>query len=121
MKHATQTPDWALMIEQLQEHGLLIREIAVSMGAQLTDRMMSHYRAGAQPLHWRGEGLIALWCKTMDVGREGLPQMDLVRGHRVDVNRTKTGPRLQELPDWPKKAAAAVAGIERKKKARETA
>lgn len=115
MKHEKQTPDWAEMIEQLKGRGLSTRDISNAMGADITDRMLNHYRAGTQPMHWRGEGLIALWCKTLELERSDLPLMLLVRGHRVDRNRVEEGPRLQRLPSWPAKVVAAAAGVRRKK------
>lgn len=103
MKHKTTTPDWALMIHQLLEGGLTTRKIGDAMSFVLTNRMVRHYQLGVQPLHFRGEALIALWCSTLKRERGDLPTMELSRGHRVD-NRERTQ-ALQapvvNLPAWP--------------------
>lgn len=103
-KREQMTPDWALMIEQLVHDGVSQAEVGFAMGyagAGLTDRMVRYYRTGTQPPHWRGEGLIGLWCRTLKRARADVPQMTLIRGHRVDVNRSDAGPKLMQLPKWP--------------------
>lgn len=95
------TPDWSLIIIQLQRAGVLNREICEAMGvSQLTDRMVakfpqrmiSHYHNGQQPLHWRGEGIIGLWCARLGKERAELPMTDLIRGHRVQKRQFSEAP-----------------------------
>lgn len=113
MRRQQTTPDWGAMIDDMLCRGLSLRDVGKSMGCEITTRMLHHYRVGVQPLHWRGEGLIALWCKTTGQQRGEAPTMELVRGHRVDRNRVEAGPRVESLPDWP--------AAKRGRKAREAA
>ena len=111
----TSAVDWAAVINALLERGLTMRAVGDAMQLQLTARMLQHYESGVQPAHFRGEGLIALWCRTTGEGRDNLPTCDLVRGHRVERNREPdASPRLQELPHWPAAAPVAVKPVERK-------
>jgi hypothetical protein len=112
-QHEQTTPDWAQMVEQLMDLGMTIREIGQSMHLDLTGRMLLHYRNGAQPPHWRGEGLIGLWCNKTGAKREELPQMLLIRGHRAKDRGGAPGPRLQELPNWPHAVPVSVAPVKR--------
>lgn len=102
MREPQQTPDWGLMIAQLRHEGVQTREIGEAMGCQLTDRMVSHYANGTQPTHWRGEGLILLWCRKMQQERADIPQAALVRGHRA---------RTRPEDDTPKIKVSALAGL----------
>lgn len=81
--------------------GLTHADIGKAMGSVLTLRMLRHYRLGVQPLHYRGEAMILLWCETLGAERAALPTMELVRGHRVAGRETENGPRVQALPNWP--------------------
>jgi hypothetical protein len=100
---ATQTaPDWAVMIEQMVAAGLTFSDIAKATQSVLTDRMVKHYAAGVQPLYWRGEAMIVLWCKSLRADRAALPTCEIVRGHRVTQNKqVSTAPVLRNLPQWP--------------------
>lgn len=113
MRREQKTPDWALIVEQLMSLGLTIREIGQSMSLDLTGRMLMHYRQGAQPPYWRANGLIELWCAKTGKQRENLPQMLLIRGHRAKERGEPTGPRLQNLPQWPPAPPASVAPVKR--------
>jgi len=97
----TQAPDWASMILDLRKKQMTFAEIGKAMDSVLTERMLKHYAAGAQPAHWRGELLIKLWCVTIGKKREDLPTCDIVRGHRAVRKEPEQGPRLQNLPQWP--------------------
>lgn len=83
------------------------------MHLDLTARMLLHYRHGAQPPHWRGEGLIAMWCDKTGMKREDLPQMKLIRGHRAKDRTEPVGPRVQSLPQWPPIPPVSVAPVKR--------
>lgn len=100
-REPTQTPDWAAMIEQMVDKGLTHADIGKAMGSVLTLRMIRHYRLGVQPLHYRGEAMIQLWCETMAAQRGALPMMELVRGHRVAKREAESGPQVTRLPNWP--------------------
>lgn len=120
MRAPQMAPDWGRMIEDMMRAGLKQGDIGKSMGVDLTDRMIGHYRAGVQPVYWRGEALVLLWCETVKKKREALPMLEVTRGHRVADNRAESGPRLRSLPQWPPlHVAAKVAKL--RKKAKETA
>lgn len=76
-------PAWGLLIEQLVSKGLTHAAISARMGAMLTSRMLRAYADGAQPVHFRGEALIALWCETLKAKREDMPMLAVDRGHRA--------------------------------------
>lgn len=101
MKHQQTAPDWAVMIEQMTAKGLTFADIAKATASVLTDRMVKHYAAGVQPLHWRGEAMIGLWCKTLNRRRDDLPTCEIIRGHRVIKTPENPTPQLQNLPAWP--------------------
>lgn len=101
MKRNPISPDWAVMIEQMVNRGLSFSDIAKATASVLTDRMVKHYAAGVQPLHWRGEAMIGLWCKTLGQKREALPTCEIIRGHRVIKAPENPTPQLQNLPAWP--------------------
>jgi hypothetical protein len=72
-----QTTDWFRLITDLMQAGIPMRKIGQEMGmAQLTGPMLRHYRAGVEPLHWRGEALVAFWCLTTGQPRDGRPMRD---------------------------------------------
>lgn len=89
--------NWAAMIEALIDAGLSRTDIN---GGMLSDKMLHHYRRGVQPLHWRGERILGLWCSTLHKDREEAPTQLVVTGHRA-MRRITVGPRLQALPVWP--------------------
>jgi len=76
-------PAWGQLIEQLVAGGLTHATIGERMGAMLTSRMLRAYADGAQPVHFRGEALIALWCETLKRTREDMPMVAVERGHRA--------------------------------------
>ena len=114
MKQAQQAPDWAVMIEQMTGKGLTFSDIAKATQSVLTDRMVKHYASGVQPLHWRGEAMINLWCATLKAGRDKLPTCEIIRGHRVVRGHENQAPKLQSLPNWPPSPAASVSPVKRK-------
>jgi len=113
---ATQTaPDWAVMIEQMVGAGLTFADIAKATQSVLTDRMVKHYAAGVQPLYWRGEAMIVLWCKSLRSDRAALPMCEIVRGHRATPSRNNIKyPKVGNLPAWPPNPAVAVEPVKRK-------
>lgn len=104
--------DWATIIDQLVTAGLSREDIN---GGMLTDKMLAHYRKGVQPLHWRGERIILLWCKTTGLPRDQAPTKEVIRGHRVD-RRLIPGPRLQALPQWPPVVQVPQPAVKMRKK-----
>lgn len=105
--------DWATIVEQLLAAGVKPSSIN---GGQITHRIIHHYRRGVQPLHWRGEMMLAAWCGHFGKAKEDAPQCPVVRGHRVD-RRLEPGPKLQALPNWPPPAQEFY-GEQRKKPGR---
>lgn len=73
-------PNWAAIIDDMRDAGLSGHEIGRAMCCQLTDRMISYYAQGVQPLHWRGEAMIALWQATTGRTREMLPMHEIDKG-----------------------------------------
>lgn len=92
--------DWASMIRAMLEKGVPRQDIA---GGALNERMLHHYQRGAQPMHWRGELILAQWCKAFELPRTDAPTMALTtHRHRVDRRlRPDDGPKVQYLPQWP--------------------
>lgn len=84
MKRLTQNaPDWGQLISDVVSTGLSHGQIGERMGAMLTTRMLRHYAEGVQPVHFRGEALVLLWCERMELDRTELPMLEVVRGHRA--------------------------------------
>jgi hypothetical protein len=99
-QHPQMAPDWGRLIAEVVASGLTHADVGIRMGAVLTQRMLRHYAIGVQPLHFRGEALIVLWCERLARARTDLPMVQVQRGHRA--SRTViAGPKLQSLPDWP--------------------
>lgn len=92
--------DWYTLLQQIMERGVTLKSVEQRLGGyQISNHMLRHYRAGAQPLHWRGEAMISLWCEVTGKARAGLPTTTLIRNHRVDHNRAR---RMEvNLPQWP--------------------
>lgn len=81
-----QTTDWFQLITDLMQAGIPMRKIGETMGlSQLTGQMLRHYRAGVEPLHWRGEALVAFWCKTTGHPREQRPMRDKGGRYRASI------------------------------------
>ncbi len=91
------------MIADLRADGMSDHLILSTMGYAYSDRLIWHLMGGTQPLHWRGEQLVALWCERMRKERDQVPTCNLVRGHRVAkrVEQNKA-PKAVSLPQWPK-------------------
>lgn len=109
----TSAVDWAAVINALLERGLTMRAVGDAMQLQLTARMLQHYEIGVQPAHFRGEGLIALWCRTTGEGRDALPMRGVVRGHRAAAAARPVAV-TNALPNWPPVAPAPRRGRPRK-------
>jgi hypothetical protein len=75
------TTDWWRVITDLQQAGIPMLSIGKVMGdVQLTNQMLVHYRAGTEPLHWRGELLLTYWCTMMKKAREDRPMRPQIKG-----------------------------------------
>ena len=114
MKPTQTAPDWAQMIEQMVQAGLTFADIAKATQSVLTDRRVKHYAAGVQPLYWRGEAMLVLWCQSLKSDRTALPMCEIVRGHRVTPSKDNPSPVLRHLPAWPPTPAPSVAPVKRK-------
>lgn len=100
-----QTTDWFQLITDLMQAGIPMRRIGETMGfAQLTGQMLRHYRAGVEPLHWRGEALVEFWCKTTARPREERPMRDKGGRYRAAIvgvrpsHPTKQGAQAELAP-----------------------
>ena len=105
---AVLAPDWAQIIEGLRASGYSNGDIGRATQSQLTNRMVSYYAAGVQPLHWRGEVMIALWLKATGATREQLPtqQIVAVKGRAGRQRRLRQPFEVISLPAWPPVATA---------------
>lgn len=82
------TTDWWRVITDLQQAGIPLLSIGKALGdVQLTNQMLVHYRAGTEPLHWRGELLLTYWCQIMHKAREDRPMRPQVRGRYRAIGR----------------------------------
>ena len=95
-----QAPDWSRLIEDVIATGMTLAQVGSRMGTMLTTRMLRHYADGVQPVHFRGEALIGLWCDRMKRERDDVPMLEIVRGHRA------ARPKVVDLS--PKMANAAL-------------
>lgn len=98
-------PAWGVLIEQIVAAGLTHAVIGERMGAMLTSRMLRAYADGAQPVHFRGEALIALWCATLKRAREDMPMLPVERGHRA------SRPKIADLSPRMANVQALVAAV----------
>ncbi len=110
MNRPTMSFNWAEIVEQLLDAGVKASSIN---GGQITHRVIHHYRRGVQPLHWRGEMMIAAWCAHFGKAKDEAPQCPVVRGHRVD-RRLDPGPRIDSLPQWPVAVPMSVKPLRKK-------
>lgn len=101
MRRPQLAPDWGRVIDDMVRAKLTLADIGKTMGLDLTDRMLSHYRTGVQPTYWRGAALLKLWAEVTKQPLDKVPMREVVRGHRVPENREAGGPRVQALPQWP--------------------
>ena len=117
MRRPQLAPDWGRVIDDMVRAKLTLAEIGHAMAVDLTDRMISHYRAGVQPTYWRGAALLKLWTEKTGKTLDTVPMREVVRGHRVPNNRPDPpGPRAQSLPDWPPCPPKSVAPLKTKAK-----
>ena len=54
--------------------------------------MVSYYAQGVQPLHWRGEAIVAMWLRVTGRQREQLPMTTIC----VDKGRAQRSRRTPE-------------------------
>lgn len=109
-------PDWGRLLDDLQQH-MPLRKIAEAMGlTMITESMLRSYRAGVQPMFWRGDALVTLWCETMAIKREDVPRIPVVRGHRTQRRLVDTSPKVINLPSWPAVVSPSNDGLMGKRK-----
>ena len=99
-------PDWEQIIAQLCARGLTYGDISRETRSYLTNRMVSYYAQGVQPLHWRGEAMIALWIRSTGSTRDQLPMTTIsVAKGRAMRARSAERPRepepVIEVPVFP--------------------
>lgn len=107
---------WGQLLDDLLAKGLTTREIGGAMGFELSTRMVEFYRRGVQPLHWRGEALLNLWCATMKKQREQAPMAAVnpdgkARGSAMPMHKA-----AMLLPQWPVVQKVFEAPKKRRKK-----
>lgn len=120
-RHVDVAPDWGKLLDDLQAV-MPLRKIAEAMGlTMITESMLRSYRGGVQPMFWRGDALVTLWCDTMKVERENVPRIPVVRGHRTQRRLVDTSPRVMALPNWPTVASPASNGVIGKRKRQKVA
>lgn len=107
--------DWHELLQQIMSTGLSLSDIGRRLGGyMISQHMLRYYKLGAQPLHWRGEAMIDLWCSTTKQTRNVLPTTTLVRGHRVQHARANR--IIVNLPQWPPSPQADKPAKRRKNK-----
>jgi hypothetical protein len=108
-------PAWGVIIETLRAAGMTLQDIGNATAGQLNDRMLLHYCSGVQPLYWRGEIMVRLWCERTGKAREQIPMapvhMHYRRAGRKDYRST---PNITiNLPDWPKAVPVEASPLKR--------
>lgn len=109
------TSDWSLMIDQLVEAGMTLREIGVSMGISggITNRIFWHYKRGTEPLAWRADALRKTWCERLGKTLDELPTKVVESHHRVQKRKERVV-HVITVPQWPPVAQPSVQPIKRK-------
>jgi len=108
------TIDWYTLLQQIMERGLSLDAIGKRLGGyMISRRAMDCYRSGVQPLHWRGEAMVRLWCDITGNPREQAPTAQVVRGHRAARNDRRLV--IVRLPQWPPAPAPAVKPAKKRK------
>jgi predicted RNase H-like nuclease len=81
--------DWSAAIDQLLAMDISHSEIGRAMSSVLTNKMISRYREGVQPAHWRGEALIRFWSDKTGHTREKLPMKSAPETRSRGVKKTR--------------------------------
>lgn len=92
-------PDWPAMIATL-EATFTLAQISSALGFASSYRVIQHYKRGSQPLYYRGERLIALWCATLDKTRADVPEVPVRKPYRVPQGIRKAEPTIV-VPVFP--------------------
>lgn len=119
MRKTDQAPDWPKLIDDLMQMDMPLRRIAEAMGlSMVSESMLRHYRNGVQPLWWRGDGLIKLWCEVTRKTRDQIPQVTVTRGRwarRMGKTDAEARAIRVNLPEWPPAANAELKGRKAKR------
>lgn len=67
--------DWFRLVWDLIQHGQTLTSVAQTAGIPRTS--LNDYMRGGQPMHWRGERMIDLWCVVCSKPRSELPMVQL--------------------------------------------
>jgi hypothetical protein len=108
-------PDWPIVIEQIVATGLTHEEIARRANQSLKG-MRLLCDGMRQPLFYRGDALIVVWCEMTGKTRNDIPRREVVRGHRKARGPADLSPKLQSLPAWPPVQRVDMQGKKRRKK-----
>jgi hypothetical protein len=107
-------PDWPAVISQILAAGVARTDVLKRVGS--THRALWHLERGVQPLFYRGELLVALWCEATGRTRSDVPMTLVIRGFRKARQALDRSPKLQSLPDWPPVQRVEMQGKKRRKK-----
>ena len=75
--------DWPVLFEQLRARGISLHEAEAATGIPAVT-MRAYVEGVSHPAHWRGEVLIALWCRTLSKRRELVPTTAVYLAPRVE-------------------------------------
>lgn len=64
-------PDYPKMIEQILAAGVTQAEFGAAIGVSMSDRMLTYYRNGIQPLPHRAAAIERVWLKA--TGKKRIP------------------------------------------------
>lgn len=89
-----QAPDWAAIIAAIIATGMSEGDIARAPGVCVSIKAVRYLASGVQPLYHRGNALVDLWCVRTGLGRDELPLIELVRGHRKARGAADLSPKM---------------------------
>ena len=114
--------DWFAIITELQtKHDIPMLRIGQRMGfASISEAALRKYRAGAEPLHWRGEALLTLWAEVTGKRVDARPMTEYPTGYRAigrgirPSHPVMTTARLVEIRDSRPETATPTLASRRK-------
>jgi hypothetical protein len=88
-------PNWSQVIAQILATGLPRVTIWKELG--ISERALACLERDVQPLFYRGEKLVALWCASTGKARAEIPLTEVVRGHRRARQAVDQSPKAIDL------------------------
>lgn len=102
MKAPDKAPDWGRLLDDLMAKGMSQRGIADAMQlTTITESMLRTWRNGVQPMYFRGQALVMLWCTTMGKELQDVPTTQVRPGRWMGRRTVDTSPKAANLPQWP--------------------